>query len=156
MICTGANTKKWGTFWHLPIAPILRIQKFSFGILIFPILYPPARKLDNPYYHTEGQPCSTYIHKHMYNYLEARYILFLFHLFLFVFADFIINRKLLLHFKIKNINEEFFLPQYEPNIVKISDLYCQNWTVQCCDYISKMNDFFCSIMQYFVAYFLPR
>ena len=93
----------------------------------------------------------------MYNYLEARYILFLFHLFLFVFADFIINRKHLLHFKIKNINEEFFLPQYEPNIVKISDLYCQNWTVQCCDYISKMNDFFvplCSIL--WLIFFLDK
>ena len=28
-------------FWHLPNTPILKIQQFPLGMLIFPILYPP-------------------------------------------------------------------------------------------------------------------
>ena len=40
----------FGTFWHLPITPILKIQQFSFGYVdfrqkIFPILYSPLEKL---------------------------------------------------------------------------------------------------------------
>ena len=41
----------FGTFWHLPTTPILKIQYFPLGMLILSIFVPPTWKLNNPYYH---------------------------------------------------------------------------------------------------------
>ena len=45
----------FGTFWHLPINPILKIQQFPLSMLILrqtlSNFVPPVWKLDNPYYH---------------------------------------------------------------------------------------------------------
>ena len=51
------------TFWQLAITPILKIQSFPLGMLIFKQkcfqFCTPTWKLNNPYYHTTHGPCIT-------------------------------------------------------------------------------------------------